>query len=155
MHWSTVSHPIKLTKFKVVVAVLSSMVLSSIMLGSLFGCTDKPPVKIQRSRDTVRVDLQTLGEYPTTISHVRLRNVRTGNTVWEIKTRSGTPQLHALTFKEGENPVALADPDSGTYTTLTPADSKTFQLNPAESYELEIWKHDQSSPAQVSISFAK
>jgi hypothetical protein len=149
MQWLTPSPLNRTTKSTnaAVVAVLSAALFCST------GCNDEPKVKVQANRGTVAIDLQTLGEYPTTISHVRLSDKRNKATIWEIKTKSGTPQLHGLTFKLGENSVSLADPDTGTYTVLSPATSKVFQLERGGSYELEVWKREGGTPARVAIKF--
>ena len=150
MHWLAVPPPDRSRKRS---AALMAAALSCMILFLIVGCSDRPSVKVQASRDTVRIDLQTLGEYPTTISHVRLQNPRTKGAIWEVKTQSGTPQLRGLTFKVGTNPVTLAAPDSGTYKVVIPADSKVFQLVPGENYELEVWKYEQGSPSRVTIGF--
>jgi len=45
---------------------------------------------VQRGNDIV-VDVQTLGEYPTTVDRIRLSDLNQSTVVWEIATANGTP----------------------------------------------------------------
>lgn len=47
---------------------------------------------VQRGNDIV-VDVQTLGEYPTTVDRIRLSDLNQSTVVWEIATANGTPQI--------------------------------------------------------------
>jgi hypothetical protein len=51
------------------------------------GCRSKPPLKIVGGDGSVVVDVQTLGEYPTSVSHARLTEAN-GPIVWE-QSRAG------------------------------------------------------------------
>jgi hypothetical protein len=47
---------------------------------------------VQRGNESV-VDVQTLGEYPTTVDRICLSDLNQSTVVWEIATASGTPQI--------------------------------------------------------------
>jgi hypothetical protein len=125
-----------------------------LLLCCLVACSAKPPVRVLNVGDAVVVDVETLGEYPTTISRVRLTNPQTHSTIWEIKANSGTPQLHAMILREGDNSVSLADPDTGTYTVVSPPNSRIFRLERGVRYELELWREANSAPAHLTIRLA-
>lgn len=126
-----------------------------LLLGCHFACGNKPPVRVAIWGDTAKIDVETLGEYPTTIVHVRLQDGESHGTVWEIEANSGTPQLHGLTLKQGDNSVFLAAPSTGTYEVVYPLHSKVFHLKQGVRYKLELWKDATSSPARLEIQFSK
>jgi hypothetical protein len=118
-------------------------------------CT-KPPARVKYRgdrRETVVIDVATLAEYPTTIVRVRLTNEQTHAIIWEIKANSGTPQIWALTLREGENSVSLAEPETGKYTIVSPTDSLVFRLERGVRYKVELWGDTNSSPTHVGIRF--
>jgi hypothetical protein len=135
-------------------AVLIVLVIAvAVLLVKFTGWGGKPPVRVERSDRVVEVHVETLGEYPTTIVHARLENEETQSTIWEIEAETGTPQLHELVSKEGENPELPADPFGGTYAVIVPANGGSFRLERGVDYRLELWRDANSSPARVSIRF--
>jgi hypothetical protein len=132
---------------------MSARFLAMVVLMLFAGCRSKPPVKIVTADGSVVVDVQTLGEYPTTVTHVRLTEAN-GPTVWEIRAEQGTPQIHNLTFAPGANPVTLAHPDSGQYEIVVPKGS-SFILDPNKTYTVELWgASDQGKPVKSDFRFA-
>jgi hypothetical protein len=100
----------------------------------------------------IMADVQTLGEYPTTVTHVRLMKTPNGPTVWEIKAKLGTPQIHKLAFVAGMNSVALAHPDSGEYEVIIPKEKSSFILEKNTTYTIEMWgTSDQSAKADFHL----
>jgi hypothetical protein len=143
-----------------VVRIIASLVLCFVILVAVLfvkfvGWGNMLPVRVERSESVAGIHVDTLGEYPTTILHLRLENEKTHFTIWEIVARSGTPQLHELIFKEGTNPVSLAYPDSGTYNIVAPANGETFRLERGINYQLYLWREVNSSPAHVRVRFGK
>jgi hypothetical protein len=141
------------------IAIGIGLVLTTVItvLCIVDACT-KPPTRLQYwgdRGDKVIIDVATLGEYPTTIVHARLTNRQTHAIIWEIKTNSGTPQIHAMALREGENSVSLVEPDSGTYAVVSPPNLKIFRLEHGVEYELELWGGANSSPARVEIRFGR
>ena len=118
------------------------------------GCTTKPPVRVSISGNTARVDVHTDGEYGTEISRLRLENVQTHTTVWELKANSRNPVLGAFILKEGDNPASLYSP-GGTYEIVVPTGSNVFRLDRGVEYELSLWKEPDSAPRRVTIQFPK
>ena len=103
---------------------------------------------------SVVVDAQTLGEYPTTVSRVRVTEAPNGPTVWEIRARQGTPQIHKLAFVPGVNSVTLAHPDSGGYEIIVPKEGSSFILKLSANYTIEMWgASDQGEPAKADFRF--
>ena len=124
-----------------------------ILLLIVTGCRSKPQLKVVTAVDSVVVDVQTLGEYPTTVTHVRLTEAN-GPTVWEIRAEQGTPQIHKLTFVPGMNVATLAHPDSGQYEVIVPKEN-SFVLDPNKTYTVELWgASGQGKPAKSDFRFA-
>lgn len=116
------------------------------------GCSEKPPLRIIESWNKVTVDVQTLGEYRTTVMRIRLMNKTSGQVVWELKTQSGTPQIHQIELKIGENPAILNGVLSGTYAVVTPDSTATFSLAADREYEIQLWGGESES-SKVTRTF--
>jgi len=116
------------------------------------GCRSKPPLKMITAEAGVVADAQTLSEYPTTVSHVRLMKAPNGPTVWEIRAKLRTPQIHKLAFVAGMNSVALARPDSGEYEVIIPKGKSSFILEKSTTYTIEMWgTSDQPAKADFRL----
>lgn len=121
---------------------IASLILSVLLF---WGCSQPPPLRIIASGDMVTVDVQTLGEYRTTIDRIRLVDKSSGDTIWELKAQSGTPQIHQIELKIGENPAILNGVLSGTYAVVTPNSTGSFTLVTGVEYEISIWGSDRES----------
>ena len=96
-----------------------------------------PPLRLVRTGNEITVDVQTLGEYPTTVNRIRLSDMNQSAILWEVVTLQGDAQLHEFTLKMGENP-ALLDPDHGTYRVVTPQGVERFILQRGTKYRIEL-----------------
>jgi hypothetical protein len=83
--------------------------------------------------------MQTLGEYPTTISRIRLTHRGSGHVVWDLAASSGTPQIHTLDLRPGLNQSVIGGVASGTYEILVPRGGGPFQLEAGAEYAIEVW----------------
>ena len=97
-----------------------------------------PPLKIIRNGPKVTVNVSTLGEYPTTITRIRLSDVRTKAVLWEISADNGEAQIRGFTLIAGENTVHV-DADYGSYRVVEPSQSGLFTLNQGIEYRLQLW----------------
>lgn len=130
--------------------------------GSVTGC-DRPPLRLVRMGDTFLVDVQTLGEYQTSVARIRL--TRNEEVVWEAKAGDRAPQLHTFALRIGTNPglpqECGGDPRSPCDTpwsahgfdVVTPAGGEAFRIDPGADYELEVWgSRSRWSRAAVGLS---
>jgi hypothetical protein len=115
--------------------ILVSMPFVIVMLG----CSHKVPLRIVQSGNRVTIDVQTLGEYQTTVRRIRLLNKQSHEVVWELAAQTGTPQINVIDLQVGENPAVLTGVASGTYAVVSPAGATTFGLAPGVEYEIEVW----------------
>ncbi|HWR34975.1 MAG TPA: hypothetical protein VN622_03775 [Clostridia bacterium] len=130
-----------------------ALTILALMFGA--GCSHKLPLRIVQSGDKVTVDVQTLGEYQTTVKRIRLVNKTSRAVVWELKTQSGTPQINQIELKVGENPVALTGVASGAYAVVTPTGIAAFSLSLDVDYEIQLWGEDlESSKATGTFRLA-
>jgi hypothetical protein len=111
---------------------------------------DAPPLRIVDSGSKLTVDVSTLGEYPTTVTHVRLYDTKSRAVVWEF-TADREAQLRELTFVAGQNP-ARVDADYGSYRVITPTGSTSFFLERGREYRIELWGNS-TALAKTSASF--
>jgi hypothetical protein len=92
-----------------------------------------------RTSNGVTVDVQTLGEYQTSIARVRLTDVERQSVVWEVFARSRAPQLHEIVLSHGTNRVLPAEVGLGTYNVIVPEGTATFTLESGRNYRIEVW----------------
>jgi hypothetical protein len=97
-----------------------------------------PPLTVVRDGSKVTVDVSTLGEYPTTVTRIRLSDVGNGAVVWEVRSENGAAQLHGFSIAEGDNPVQV-DAYYGSYRVLVPSNSASFALHRGMHYKIELW----------------
>lgn len=98
---------------------------------------DAPPLRVLHDNEKTRIDVSTLGEYPTTVSRVRLSDSN-GRAVWELRADHGVAQIHGVTLVRGQNPSQIQS-DYGVYTVVTPQGSTTFVLTTGTRYKIEVW----------------
>jgi hypothetical protein len=115
------------------------LVCALVALVAAVGCFKRPAVKLEPSGSSVIVHVETLGEYPTTVRHIRLKNASSGNVIFELLTESGTPQIYSFRLSVGENSTHVADPEHGSYRVAEPSGKNTFSLQSGVRYRLTIW----------------
>jgi hypothetical protein len=116
------------------------------------GC-GKPTVRVSRNTNSVNVDVATLGEYPTTISRIRLKD-SADRVLWEVSANGGTPQIHEFSLKAGINSSSAPFSTAGKYAVLTPNSANSFELQRGPTYKLDLWG-ESGSPASVEFEFPK
>jgi len=105
---------------------------------ALSGCS--PPLRIKPNEKGVLIDVQTLGEYQTSISRLRLADDRTGKVLWELVAVSEAPQINKVQLSAGANPARIVGrPLDRKYRVVTPAGRDTFQLEAGAKYTIEVW----------------
>ena len=97
----------------------------------------RPPLSVSQKGQTVVIDMQSLGEYPSDLESLRLTDAH-NRVVWEIKGRNG-PQIGAVALKVGENPVQVDDVRHGVYDVIVPRGQSTFTIEPGARYVVELW----------------
>ena len=80
------------------------MALMSSLLLSVVACL-AVPCEIKAQGKAVRVDVSTLGEYPTSVSRIRLLEEGAHIVLWELAAGARVPQIWGFTLREGTNPV--------------------------------------------------
>jgi hypothetical protein len=110
---------------------------------------DRPPLAVRHVGDLFVIDVQTLGEYQTSVARIRLSH---GNEVlWEVEFRGRSPgrQIHTFPVRVGVNPGSLQECGGGPvascdrpqvddqFAVLVGAQS--FVVERGTTYLLEIW----------------
>jgi hypothetical protein len=97
-----------------------------------------PTLRLVRSSRDIVVDVQTLGEYPTTVNRIRVSDLSQSTVVWEVVTQRGTPQIHDFALKLDNNPALLAA-QYGDYRVVAPNGADRFVLRKGVRYRIELW----------------
>ncbi len=103
------------------------------------GCTIPPAMRLERVGPAVIVHVETLGEYPTTVRHIQIRDASSAKVVFEVLAQNGTPQIYSIRLSAGENSTHVADPEQGSYRVVAPTGTNTFLLQQGVQYRLTIW----------------
>jgi hypothetical protein len=88
----------------------------------------------------VTFNVQTLGEYPTTVNRIRLLDSNLA-IIWEVAAQNGDAQIYRLVLKAGDN-SALLDADHGAYRVIEPKTGNRFVLSNGSRYRIELWGRD-------------
>jgi hypothetical protein len=131
----------------------SKCVLIAIFVGvATLACT-RPPLRVHRVGDQFIVDVQTLGEYPTTVTSIRLR--RGDEVVWDVKAREKV-QIHTFRLRVGSNPSvpvacgggpppACDHPEPLDGYVATRPESGSFAIERGSRYRLDVWGSSSGS----------
>jgi hypothetical protein len=127
--------------------------LAIVGLFALCGCgLVSPPLRVHPVPGGVVLDVQTLGEYQTSISRIRISDAR-GKTVWEVKAKGQVPQIHKVGLRCGRNVARVVDAEE--YTVLVPAASDAFTLSANNEYTAEVWGVDKLMPGRATFSIGR
>jgi len=128
---------------------------AAMLICCLAGCSSgRPFITLEVSQNSVIAHVETLGEYPTTVSHIRLTERQSGTVVLELQCATSPCQIHKLTLKAGENKIQDVLPESDGYPITVPQKSTAFTLSRDTDYLLQMWG-TASRPAQITIRIPK
>jgi hypothetical protein len=123
---------------KLVKAGRIALTAVAVIISWLVLCWDTPPMRIDREASAIHVNVQTFGEYQSTVDHIRLTDLRSGTVIWELVSQGGDAQLFQFVLKEGTNPAQL-NAAFGSYSIAAPKDTDHFILHSGTEYRLELW----------------
>ncbi len=113
--------------------------VSPLVLVILASCA-KPPLEIRRTDSGVVLDLQTLGEYPTSVDRLRLVQIPEDILLWEVTVAAGTPQIWTINLVAGSNPShPRKGPVAGDWKVVYPETGNSFELERAVRYRVTVW----------------
>jgi hypothetical protein len=121
---------------------------------ALAGCL-AVPFEVRVKGDVATIDVSTLGEYPTSVSRIRLSEASHQTVVWQVVAGSRVPQIWALDLRVGDNPAALTRVFQGLrYRVVFPRGKSLFVLKRRALYRLEIWNSSGWRRSSQEFSFA-
>jgi len=119
-----------------------------LFLGML-GCSG-PYVRLSGGRDSFVLDVQTLSEYPTTVSRITISD-SDKLTLLDLRAKDADAQIRGFTVKRGENAVPAIVAEHGSFRQVVPQDGTTFFLKPNVEYTVTIW--GKRRPSRVKLRF--
>ena len=112
------------------------IVLSALICVLVACCA--PSLRVIRDGQSAIIDVQTLGEYGTSISRIRLTDATTKTVVWELASKTGEPQIWTVKVHPGSNDTHV-HAEAGTFQVLIPNTAESFVLVAGRSYVIEVW----------------
>ena len=109
-----------------------------------------PRLVIVPTAGGVTLDVQTLGEYMTSISRIRISDDR-GIVIWDVRAKGQVPQIWTVKLSCGSNSVFV--PDHPEYQVFAPK-SSTFILHAKATYFVQVWNPHSLLPARTSFSLS-
>lgn len=94
------------------------------------------------------MNVETLGEYPTSISRIQLKDLEGDVVLWEVEASGGVPQIWGVHLSHGANSAILVG-HHGHYQTLIPRGSSTFVLYKDREYQISVWGVDGTRSASA------
>ncbi len=113
----------------------------------------RPPLTIKLGKQSVAVDVQTLGEYPSNLSHLKISDASDHHPVVEIFS-VGEQQFRTLVLTSAGDCIWAMDPEgehSG-YRVVRPAKGPC-KLMPGRRYKVEVWGHDDLTLTKRTSEF--
>ena len=122
----------------------------SVILG---GCEVVPPLRVTSGDTDVVIGVETLGEYPTTISRIRISEKKSGMAILELHAEGGRlPQIWNITLKQGGNTTdSIGLPEVELYRIVTPAGGQGFTIEKETTYLVEVWGKSGKIPATAEF----
>jgi hypothetical protein len=121
-------------------ALIVSAVAAIGILGWVAIRWNAPPLGLVQAANLASLDVQTLGEYPTTVKRIRLLDVNRA-VVWEVLAQGRAAQIRGLALRPGKNPSQV-DAEYGTYRVVAPKGADFFILSRGMKYTIEFWGGD-------------
>jgi hypothetical protein len=79
------------------------LVCALVAFVAVVGCFKRPAVKLENSGSSVIVHVETLGEYATTVRHIRLKEASSGKVIFELLTgKWNTADLQFSALERGQ-----------------------------------------------------
>jgi hypothetical protein len=97
-----------------------------------------PGASVEYAPGKAIIHVETLGEYPTTIRHVRIEEISSQSVIFDAVSANGTPQIHNIELSIGSNSTDMLQSSSGEYRTVRPV-VKTFTLRSDRQYRISLW----------------
>ncbi|HEV7218682.1 MAG: hypothetical protein ACHP8A_15260 [Terriglobales bacterium] len=128
------------------------LVYALVALLAAVGCFKRPTLRLENTGSFVIVHVETLGEYPTTVRRIRVKDSSSGKVIFELLAESGTPQIYNFRLSAGENSIHVANPEHGFYRVVEPSGKNTFSLQSGVRYRLMIWGNEWSA-SETDLKF--
>ena len=105
---------------------------------TLVGCgVAKPPFSLRSENGVITVHVETLGEYPTSISRIVVSEAETGHIVWKVIPSGELFQIHSFPLRAGLNSATLK-PFWGAARTVVPQGRQSFLLKTGVLYQVRV-----------------
>ncbi|HEY4358980.1 MAG TPA: hypothetical protein VGN16_24755 [Acidobacteriaceae bacterium] len=104
----------------------------------LFWTYNAPPVRIQVSGETAKIDVQTLGECPTTVTRITVASKEDG-IVLDLRANADYPQMREISFHAGRNSPESVRVNAGAFQLIVPREGGVFPLRSGREYHIRVW----------------
>jgi len=98
-----------------------------------------PPLRVRQVDNAVIIDVATLGDYPATISRLKIKNQSNDVVVWEVRASTDLAEIRSIELSLGSNSNQPPEALHGEYYVVQPSDADSFLLEPGIAYAFEVW----------------
>jgi hypothetical protein len=132
---------------------LTPLFLIVLGLGSIAYFATPFAIDVQGAQ--AKIDVSTLGEYPTSVSRIRLSERDSGKVLWELASVQRVPQIWDFTLSMGPNSVELVDAaQNHKYRVVHPTGASSFELRRRVAYRVELWNQGGWWRTSKTFSFS-
>ena len=125
---------VALSSYKII--VVSVVVAATAMLS--WWWWNAPRIRLERGAHSIFVDVQTFGEYPTTITRIRISDILNNSTVLDLRAQQNIVQIRSFSLVHGRNSAQFSTA-YGSWVTRYPINGDDFLLSSRTPYRVEIW----------------
>jgi hypothetical protein len=98
-----------------------------------------PALKIEQSGNSAIVHFETLAEYPSDVSRIKIVDDSSGLPIFEIRANGKRFQARKFKLSQGVNSTKLVTVTWGSYRVVTPTSDDHFQIKSGVQYSVWIW----------------
>lgn len=111
-----------------------------VALASLMSGCAKPSFTIHQEQQQVELDFRFLGEYPTSITRLRVTDAASGRAIWELAAEEGYLHVWTIQLRLGANSAAAPESFNKAIRVVVPDGSESFTLSAGTEYRVEAWE---------------
>jgi hypothetical protein len=112
------------------------LIFGVVLASSMSGCA-KPSFTIHQKQQQVELDFRFLGEYPSSITRLRITEAASGRAIWDLAAEEGYLDVWTIQLRLGANSAAAPKSFNKAIRVIVPDGSDSFTLGADTEYRVE------------------